>query len=741
MILEGQDIVDTFNTAANSDRQVVLNFSRGDRSSDIGVICRILQYWAVNPQIMGASLEGIRRVKISRLYKEGIIQKAEVLELIPEKQSQSTMLEALARSVFHQFNRLVKIEGTLSAETASVLQDQSLPPEKMSDIISSAMKMEFEDKIHLLETLDLQQRLDFLNEKLAKEINIAQTEETIQKKVSDEVNKAQREFILRERLKAIERELGDTEGLGEYAELEDKLKHAGMSQDVLDQALKELERLRRMPAVSPEAPYISTYLELLSDLPWSKKSESKIDIHKAEQVLDHDHYGLDKVKQRILEYLAVQKLTGNHAHGSILCFIGPPGTGKTSVGQSIARALGRSFARMSLGGIRDESEIRGHRRTYVGAMPGRIIEGIRRAGTKNPVFMLDEIDKVGADYRGDPASALLEVLDPAQNNSFTDHYLDVPFDLSDVFFITTANIADTIPAPLLDRMELIEFSGYTNEEKFQIAKKYLLPRVIKDTGLENTGFLLTDEAIERIASRYTREAGVRDLERKISQVARQVARSIVEKEESGNTALVISVQDLARYLGPEVFEVTVRQIKDEIGVATGLAWTPVGGEIIFIESSVIPGRRALTLTGQLGDIMKESAKAALTYVRSQSKKLAFDPKFYQDSDVHIHVPAGSVPKDGSSAGVAIAVALASTLSGRKVRKEIAFTGEITLRGKVLPVGGIKEKIIASYRAGVEKVVMPKANEKDLVDVPEEARLKIDFMLIENADEAIDVALK
>ncbi len=741
LILEGEEAVETISSATKGDQLVVLTIARNGDTSDIGVIARVVQYWNLTPQVMGATLEGLRRVKIIGTQQAGKINQAEVLELATRLDEDDTTTEAFARSVFHQFNKLMKIQGSLSADGAKLLSDENISPDKLSDIVTAALNIDFLEKIKLLETLDVKERLEMLNKRIAKELNIAETEEAIQKKITEEVSKTQREFMLRERMKAIEKELGIFGEQEEYAHLEERIKQAGMPKEAEDRVLKELNRLRRMPPGSAEAPYIWTYLELVADLPWSRVDESKINLKDARRVLDEDHYGLEKVKQRILEYLAIQQLTGGETRGTILCFIGPPGTGKTSVGQSIARATGRKFARVSLGGIRDESEIRGHRRTYVGAMPGRVIQGIRQAGTKNPVFMLDEIDKIGADYRGDPSAALLEVLDPAQNHSFSDHYLEMPFDLSKVFFITTANIIDTIPAPLRDRLEIIEFTGYTNEEKLHIAEQHLVPGVIKNSGLSNNDIQITDSALKKIITRYTREAGVRELERKIAQVARNVAIRTIEQDGRIAKPYVVKGDSLAEVLGPEQFEAPVREANDEVGVATGLAWTPVGGEIIFVEVSVVPGRHTLVLTGQLGDVMQESARAALTYIRSQGDNLDFDPRFYLSSDVHVHVPEGSIPKDGSSAGVAIAVALASALTRRKVRKEVAFTGEVTLRGKVLPVGGIKEKIVAAYRAGVDIIGLPSKNKKDLVDVPREVRDALDFHLIDHVDEAFDLAFR
>lgn len=737
LVIEGREMVETVNASIKRDHLIVINFSDGGKPSNIAVLGRIQQFWFLAPEIMGAIVAGEHRVQVKQISNDGNINEAGVVEVSSPGFRQTAQVKGLARSVFDQFKKLLELEGNLSQQASGILTDENLHPEKMSDQIAAALRIDFKEKIHLLETPDAEERLNILNEKIAQELLIAKAEKSIQKKVNAEVEKVQKEYILRERMKAIEKELGITEEQQQFSDIEKRLKAAKMPAEIDKKAEQEFKRLKRMPPGNPEISYITNYLELLASLPWSKKSTSKIDIKKAEEVLDEDHYGLDKVKQRIIEYLAVQKLTDGKARGSILCFVGPPGTGKTSVGQSIARALDRKFTRISLGGIRDESEIRGHRRTYVGAMPGRIIEGIKNVSTKNPVFMLDEVDKVGASYMGDPAAALLEVLDPVQNSTFTDHYLDLPFDLSDVLFITTANVLDTIPPVLLDRMEMIEFTGYTNEEKLHIAKRFLLPKVKQNNGLSQTDFTIDDKGLLKIISQYTREAGVRDLERKISQIARRLARELMEKK---SPRMTIGQQEVANYLGPEQFEELVREKDDEVGVATGLAWTPVGGGIIYVETQIVPGNHSLVLTGQLGDIMKESVQAALTYVRSQSKTLEFDPKFFDTSDIHVHVPAGSIPKDDSSAGVAIAVSLASALSKKKARKEVALTGEITLRGKVLPVGGIKEKVIAAYRSGVRTVIMPADNKKDLPEVPDEAKNKLKFKFISSANEAFQTAL-
>lgn len=742
LVLEGKDMPLVVNEAFRGDRLIALMFQKNAEKSEIAIVARILQHWNLAPDVIGLLVEGIKRVRVLKEFSEFGTRKIEALNLISEPlkdEKETTELEALSRHVLEQFKRLIQLEGIVPIMILDELQENRLTPERVSDIVPTALKMGFPEKINLLETFSVKKRLGILSPKIAQELNIVQAEKRIQREVEKEVGRTQKEYILRERLKAIEKELGIAEEQKEFDDLEQKIKQAVLPKAAEEKALKELRRLRHMPPASAETPYIRTYLDWLSELPWSKKSKTTVDLKKAKQTLDNDHYGLEKAKERVLEYLAVEKLTKGKGRGSILCFVGPPGTGKTSVGQSMAKALGRKFVRISLGGIRDEAEIRGHRRTYVGALPGRIIQGIRNAGTKNPVFMMDEIDKIGADFRGDPSAALLEVLDPQQNNSFSDHYIEVPFDLSEVFFITTANILDPIPPALRDRMEVIEFPGYTDEEKLQIAKKFLLPRVVSAHGLDSKKFTIEDNVIRKIIAKYTREAGVRNLERKLSEIARKIAKNIAEDEVKKK--IIVTEDNLSPYLGPEEFEVTMRDAIDEVGVATGLAWTPHGGEIMFIESSLVLGKGHLTLTGQLGEVMQESAKAAMSYIRSRSRSLRAKPDFYHKSDVHIHVPSGAIPKDGPSAGIAIAVSLASALTGKKVKKEIALSGEITLSGKVLPIGGIKEKVLAAHRAGVETVVLPKENEKNLIDIPKEAREELKFKFVKHMDEVLKIALK
>lgn len=743
LVLEGDRIIKKIEEAAKGDRRLVLLFRRRLKAkevSPIGVLVQAYQHWHLAPGVVTMTVAGEKRVKIDveKLNQKGIAGDVDI-RIIEEEVERTIELDALARSASNQFRKFVQMEGTLPLQIVNELLKDHISPARVCDIVASAIGLSYTQKLAVLETLDVKKRLEILNSYLARELRVIETEKKIQSEISKEIGKEQKELLLREQLKAIERELGISKEKEEYEDLEKKIKAAGLGKEYGETVLKELDRLKKMPVFAPEVSYIKTYLSWIVDLPWNKRTKDILNIKRAQKILDEDHYGLEKAKERVLEYLAVQKLTKGKSRGTIMCFAGPPGTGKTSVGKSIARALGRKFTRVSLGGIRDEAEIRGHRRTYVGALPGRIIQGIKNAATKNPVFMLDEIDKVGMDFRGDPSAALLEVLDPEQNNAFSDHYIEIPFDLSEVIFITTANILDTIPPALQDRMEVIEFPGYTMEEKFSIAKQYLLSRVFSANGLTKRRLELEDGAIKKIIEKYTREAGVRNLERSLSEIARKVARKIAEGRE--RKKIVIRDTDVPQYLGPEKFHLAMREEIDEVGVSTGLAWTPTGGEIIFIEVAIVPGQRNLVLTGQLGKVMQESAKAALSYVRSKSKELKFDKNFFQKSDIHIHVPSGAIAKDGPSAGIAIATALASALTKKKAKKEIAMTGEVTLRGKVLEIGGVKEKVLAAHRAGVEMIILPAENEKDLVDVPEEVRKKLKFRFAKHMDEVLGLALK
>jgi ATP-dependent Lon protease len=644
--------------------------------------------------------------------------------------------EALIRSVKEQSEKVLSLKGILSPDVLAIL-DQIEEPGRLADLVASNLKLKIEEAQKILETLNPLQRLKKVNEFLSKEVQVSTMQAKIQSQAREEMSKTQREYFLREQLKAIKAELGEIdEKAQEISELREKIKKAKMPSEVEKEANKQLNRLEQMHPESAEATIVRTYLDWLVELPWAVSTEDNLDIKKAKQVLDEDHYDLEKVKERILEYLGVRKLK-EKMKGPILCFVGPPGVGKTSLGKSIARSLGRKFTRISLGGIRDEAEVRGHRRTYIGSLPGRIIQGIKTAGSNNPVFMLDEIDKVGADFRGDPSAALLEALDPEQNFAFSDHYLNVPFDLSKVMFITTANILDPIPPALKDRMEVINLAGYTSEEKLKIARQFLLPRQLEENGITKESLSMSDEALLRIVSQYTKEAGVRNLEREIASVCRKVARRIAEEEKG---PFQVSGINLHKYLGPPKYLPEEELEVNEIGVATGLAWTSVGGEILHVEATTMKGKGNLTLTGHLGDVMKESAQAALSYTRSKAKELDLDPEFYEKLDLHVHVPAGAIPKDGPSAGVTMATSLISALTRIPVRKDIAMTGEITLRGRVLPIGGVKEKTLAALRAGIKNVIIPYQNQKDLDEIPQYIRRRVDYFFVKDMDEILKKAL-
>ncbi len=699
----------------------------------VGTLSSVRRLWKVNEDY-NLTIEGSTRVHIDEFVQEDPYYVAEVEE-IPEISEQSEEVEALVRNITAQMKRYGEIGGSLSLE-ASISIFSAEDPNRLVDAIASGINFKTSVKQQLLEMTDTQARLKKISEILAREIQVLEIGRKISRDTQKRVGQTTREAILREQLKSIQRELGESDEESEVNTLKQKITKSDMPKEVRKKAEKELDRLSKMSQFNPEASYIRSYLDWLIEMPWKTKSKGKIDIEKAEEILDEDHYGLHKTKERILEYLAVQTMAGK-LKGSILCFVGPPGTGKTSLGQSIARAVGREFVRMSLGGIRDEAEIRGHRRTYVGAMPGRIIQGIKQAGKKNPVFMLDEIDKVGSDFRGDPSAALLEALDPEQNSEFSDHYLEVPFDLSDVMFITTANVLETIPAPLRDRMEIIKFAGYTDEEKYHIANDYLFPKQREKHGLEEGQIKISENAMYKIIDEYTREAGVRSLERTLAKVCRKAVRKIVEDEAE---RLGVTVRNIPKLLGPAKFLHEEAEKQDDVGMCTGLAVTEAGGEILTIEVGLMSGKGNLSLTGHLGDVMKESCYAALSYVRSNADQWGIPDDFYKKTDVHVHVPAGAIKKDGPSAGVAIVTALVSALTRVKVRKDIAMTGEITLRGRVLEIGGVKEKVLAAARADIKTVVLPKLNEKDIVEVPEKVRKDIELIFTDNIDEVLEVAL-
>jgi ATP-dependent Lon protease len=644
--------------------------------------------------------------------------------------------EALMRNVREQLERIVSYGKLLSPDLMFILESVD-DPGRLADLVASNLDLTVEKAQEILEILDPVERLKTLNELLGKEVQVLTMQAKIQSQAKEEITKTQREYFLREQMRAIRSELGEVdERTDEIKTLHQKIKKAKMPKEVEKEARRELERLEQMHPDAAEASMVRTYLDWLIDMPWSKVTTDNIDLHKAKKVLDEDHYNLEKVKERILEYLSVHKLK-KMMKGPILCFIGPPGVGKTSLGKSIARALDRKFVRISLGGIRDEAEIRGHRRTYVGALPGRIIQSIKQAGSNNPVFMMDEVDKIGIDFRGDPASALLEVLDPEQNNAFSDHYLNVPFDLSRVMFITTGNLTDPIPSALKDRMEVINLPGYTDLEKLKIARTFLLPRQMEENGINLKMLEISDKAILLMISQYTQEAGLRNLERELASICRKVARRVAEEK---NEKTKINTKNLHQFLGPPPYLPDEEQKRNEVGVATGLAWTETGGEILHVEATTTPGKGSLILTGHLGDVMKESAQAALTYARSKGKAYRINPNTLNNKEIHIHVPAGAIPKDGPSAGITMATAIFSALTGIPVKKDMAMTGEITLRGRVLPVGGLKEKALAALRNKIKDVIIPYLNKKDLIDLPIYIRKKIDFIPVRHMDEVLRIAL-
>jgi ATP-dependent Lon protease len=700
----------------------------------VGVIMRMLKLPDGRIKIL---VQGVARAKtVKFLLKEPFYQ-VEIKTFPDVAVSVNLETEALMRNVKEQIERLVSFGKVILPDIMVVIENVD-DPGKLADLAIANMGLKVEQAQEILEITDPLQRIKRINEALGKEIELLSMQQKIQADVRGEIDKTQREYFLREQLKAIQRELGETDDRSEdMRELREKIKEARMPEKAAKEADKQLRRLERMHPDAAEASMTRTYIEWLSELPWSKATKDNLDLKAAHRVLEEDHYDLEKVKERIIEYLAVRKLK-EKMKGPILCFVGPPGVGKTSLGKSIARALGREFVRISLGGVRDEAEIRGHRRTYVGALPGRIIQGIKTAGNNNPVFMLDEIDKIGADFRGDPSAALLEVLDPEQNNSFSDHYIGMPFDLSRVMFITTANMTDPIPGPLKDRMEIIRLSGYTEQEKLGIAKSYLIPRQLTEHGITEKQISIPDKTILDVIAQYTREAGVRNLEREIGHLCRKIARKVAEGEDG---LVTITPQNLHTYLGVPKFMPEVEREQDEVGVVTGLAWTETGGDILYIEATTMRGKGQLTLTGHLGDVMKESAHAALTYVRSRAEKLGIQPEVFAKTDVHIHVPAGAIPKDGPSAGVTMATALASVFTNTPVRKDIAMTGEVTLRGRVMPIGGLKEKTLAARRAGIKTVILPKENEKDLEDLPKYLRKDMHFIFATIVDDVLAAALR
>lgn len=703
----------------------------------VGTISMIMRMLKLPDGRVKILVQGLARGRVKRY-----LSKSPYFNLRVEKRDEPQIpeitleVEAMMRNIKEQLSEIVNLGSLVAPELLQIVDDMN-DPGRLADLIISNIGLKVEDSQHVLEVIDPLERLKMVGELLGKELEVMTMQAKIQSMAKDEMTKSQREYFLREQLKAIRQELGDTDDLAqEVDELREKIKAASMPEDTEAEALKQLGRLERMHPDSSESSVLRTYVEWLAELPWSISTEDNLDIVAAKKVLDEDHYDLEKVKDRILEYLSVRKLTESKK-GPILCFVGPPGVGKTSLGRSIARAMDRKFIRMSVGGMRDEAEIRGHRRTYVGALPGRIIQNIKQAGSHNPIIMLDEVDKIGTDFRGDPASALLEVLDPEQNNAFTDHYLAVPFDLSNVMFITTANMMDPIPSALRDRMEVLELSGYTEEEKMQISRRYLIPRQMTANGLKEEDIHISDPALRRIISQHTREAGLRNLEREIGSVCRKIARGLAEGRKKKT---IVTAGNLSKFLGVAKFIPEVEREKNEVGVTTGLAWTQAGGEILYVESSLMKGKGGLTLTGKLGDVMKESGQAALSYTRANAERFGVDGSFFEDKEIHIHVPSGAIPKDGPSAGITMATSLVSSVTGIAVRKDVAMTGEITLRGKVLPIGGLKDKSLAAMRANIGTIIVPEQNVKDLEEIPVHLRKRMKFIPVSHVDEVLREAL-
>ncbi|WP_404800788.1 endopeptidase La [Guptibacillus algicola] len=719
----------------STQKEVEIETPEEDDIYEIGTLATVKQMLKLPNGTIRVLVEGIQRGKIID-FKENESYYEVQIEQIEEAEGSTIEDKALMRTALDLFEQYIKVSKKVTAETFASVNDIE-EPGRLADIIASHLALKIRQKQEILETYSAHDRLNKLIEILQNEKDVIDLEKKIGQRVKRSMEKTQKEYYLREQMKAIQNELGEKEGkTGEIASLKEKIEEANMPENVQEMAYKELDRYEKIPQSSAESSVIRNYIDWLIQLPWSKETTDNLDIHHAEKILNEDHYGLEKVKERVLEYLAVQQLTKS-LKGPILCLVGPPGVGKTSLAKSVARSIGREFVRISLGGVRDEAEIRGHRRTYVGAMPGRIIRGMKKAGTVNPVFLLDEIDKMSNDFRGDPSSAMLEVLDPQQNNTFSDHYIEEPYDLSKVMFVTTANNLATVPAPLLDRMEVIQIAGYTEIEKVNIAKSYLLPRQLKEHGLKKGNLQMRDESLYKLVRHYTREAGVRNLERQIATVCRKAAKLIVSGERK---RVVVTENMLEELLGHPKFRYGEAEAEDQIGTATGLAYTTAGGDTLAIEVSLSPGKGKLILTGKLGDVMKESAQAAFSYIRSRSEELSIDPTFHENNDIHIHVPEGATPKDGPSAGITIATALVSALTGKAVRKDVGMTGEITLRGRVLPIGGLKEKSLSAHRAGLRTIIMPKENEKDLEDIPESIRNDLTFLPVSHLDEVLKTAL-
>lgn len=701
---------------------------------EVGVICKVKQMLKLPGDAMRLLVSGLSRGRIQEIVGEDPFLEVMVEDLKSLEDIEIDVeSEALMRVLMDSFEELVNIGGKISPESAASLE-QIEDPGQFADTLASYLNINIKTKQKIIEILNPKERLEELKIIVEKEIQILKIEEKINRRVRKQMNKVQKDYYLREQMKAIQKELGDgeieeTEEMRSYKE---KVEELNLPEEILEKVNKEIEKLGKMGSGSAESGVIRNYLDCIIDLPWNKETSSEIDIKKSRNILDADHYGLKDVKERILEYLSIRKLA-SELKAPILCLVGPPGVGKTSIAKSIARAVDRDFIRMSLGGVRDEAEIRGHRRTYIGAIPGRIISSLRKADAKDPVFLLDEIDKLSGDFRGDPASALLEVLDPEQNSTFTDHYLELPFDLSKILFVTTANSLSTIPGPLLDRMEVIRIAGYTGEEKFNIAKKYLIPKQIKEHGIKPEQLAISDNAVQEIIESYTREAGVRSLEREIANLCRKVGIKIVEEDQK---AVKINASNLSKYLGQKKFRYDSVAEQSQVGLVRGLAWTAVGGDTLSIEVNIMPGNGKVQLTGKLGDVMKESAMTGISYIRSRSEQLSIPKDFHKEKDIHIHVPEGATPKDGPSAGISMATAVISALTDRKVDREVAMTGEITLRGTVLPVGGIKEKVLAAHRAGIKKVILPWDNKRDVEEIPEKIKRQLEFKFVKHMDEVL-----
>ena len=735
--------INAIDKAMLTDKEILLIMQKDAQTDEptiedvhhIGTIAEIKQLLKLPGGTIRVLVEGKTRARISSLKDNEDYIEADAEEFY-EETAIIAEIEALMRTLIDKFENYIKISKKIPPEAVVSVVTIS-EPNRLADVVAAHLALKPNDKQLVLEKINITERLEFLCEIITKEMEIFELERKISTRVRKQMEKTQREYYLREQIKAIQKELGEKDDLkAEAGEMREKIENARMPKEAKEKAIKELERLEKMPPMVAEASVVRNYIDWLLSVPWHKQTKDRLDINEAQAILDEDHYGLEKVKERIIEYLAIRQLA-KKMKGPIICFVGPPGVGKTSLAKSIARALQRKFVRMSLGGVRDEAEIRGHRRTYIGAMPGRIIQGMKQAGTKNPVFLLDEIDKMSMDFRGDPSAALLEVLDPEQNTTFSDHYIEAAYDLSKVMFITTANIQYNIPRPLLDRMEIIYISGYTEDEKHKIASLYLLPKQLKEHGLTEKQLDISENGLRRVIREYTREAGVRNLEREIATICRKTAKDIVAKKEE---SAKVTAQNIEKYLGIPRYRYGVAEKESEVGVSTGLAWTETGGDVLFVEATLYEGKGKLTLTGKLGDVMKESAYAALSYIKSRAKNLGIEPAIFEKQDIHIHVPEGAIPKDGPSAGITIATAMASALTNKPVLKDLAMTGEITLRGKVLPVGGIKDKVIAAHRAGIRKVVLPKENEKNLEDVPQSVKRKIEFHLVEHMDEVLSVAL-